>query len=187
MLIKELATIILLSVFLAFIYNTFSSKGLPLIRKSPQKIAASDSALFSSSTSIMENKNRLVDSLKSLLISKSESPEVYKVVTLEQLQRLLSEHRGYLIDARDSASYNSGHIKGAVNFPGNEPEKYFESLLQIPTDTLVIIYCNNPECHLGHDLIEFMKTLGFNNLYLYDDGWDGWIRASMPIEKSTSG
>ena len=157
MLIKELATIILLSVFLAFTYNAFSSKGLPLLRKLPQTISVSDSALFSSTISITENKNQSRDSLGSLSTSKTKSSEVYKVVTLDQMKRLISEQRGYLIDARDSASYYQGHIKGARNYPGNEPEKHFESLLEIPRDTLIIIYCNNPDCHLGHDLIEFMK------------------------------
>jgi 3-mercaptopyruvate sulfurtransferase SseA len=31
---------------------------------------------------------------------------------------------------------------------------------------------------------EFMQAIGFKRLYLYDDGWDGWEKAKMPVDSS---
>ena len=201
---RELGVILLLSVVLALVYNTFSPKGLPLISVKPKKILVSDSALFSQPTPdttrnvgtksdtstanqikviapLHERALRNPDSMKAVVQAKKEET-VYKIITLDQLKRLLKTRRGVLIDARSEEDYLKGHIKGAKNVFGQEPDKYFEPLVQIPRDTLVIIYCNNPECHLGRFLAEFMAVMEFKNIVLYDEGWDGWEKAKMPVD-----
>ena len=201
--IRELLTIIVSSVFLALVYNTFSPKGLPLIRVEPKKIAASDSALFPSQPSqspsdtsiqhqvkviapLHERALKNPDSMAAVVKQEQEKrEEIVKVVTLNQVKRLLDQGRGLFIDARDTAAYRKGHIKDARNIFGDAPDQHFEELVQIPRDTLIVIYCNNPECHLGRVLAEFMSVMGFKNLYLYDDGWDGWEQAKMPVDTST--
>ncbi|MBI4546785.1 MAG: rhodanese-like domain-containing protein [Ignavibacteriae bacterium] len=201
---RELVTIIVSSIFLALIYNTFSPKSIPLIRTEPKKIAASDSALFptqhpqpSSDTSIQsqfkviaplhERALKNPDSMAAVVKREREKrEEIFKIVTLDQVKRLLAQGRGLFIDARDPESYRKGHIKGARNIFGDAPDRHFEELVEIPRDTLIVIYCNNPECHLGRVLAEFMNVMEFNNLYLYDDGWDGWEEANMPIDTTSA-
>ncbi len=206
---REISQICLLSILVALIYNAFSPKGLPLIRVEPQKTAVSDSALFSSPSSdtighakpvsdttawkdikviapLHERALRNPDSVKALVQAKKEEL-VYRIISLDQLTRLLDAGRGLLIDARSEEDYLKGHIKGARNVFGQEPEKHFEHFVQIPRDTLVIVYCNNPECHLGRVLAEFMAVMEFNNIVLYDDGWDGWEKAKMPVDSTAMG
>ena len=198
--VREVFIIILLSVFLALIYNLFSPKGLPLIRTEPKKIAVSDSALFSQQSprvmdqtkdTIKEQQVKVIAPLHERALKSPDSvaavvqkdrekkEEALKTVTLGQVKRLLKAGRGLFIDARDSISYQKAHIKGARNMFGEEVEKHFEELVMIPRDTLIVIYCNNPECHLGRMLADFMSAIEFKNLYLYDDGWDGWEQAGM--------
>lgn len=200
---REIGLIILLSVFLALIYNIFSPKGIPLIRKEMIKVDAADSILFSSSARVStsdtsigtsdtiskdvkvfaplhEKAMRNPDSMAKLYTARRDP--VFKIINLQQLRRLLAEQRGMLIDSRDASEYRKGHIKNARSIPGLEADQHFNELVSIPRDTLTIIYCNNPECHLGHLLADFMYQLEFKNIVLYDDGWDGWIEAKMPID-----
>ena len=204
--LRGIGTIVAISVFLAFTYNSFSPKALPIIRTEPKKIEVTDSVLFTEPrpapnqirndrlnpesvkviAPLHERALRNPDSMAALSRRKKEE-QVYKVVTLEQVKRLLAGDRGIFIDAREPESYWKGHIKGARNIYGLEAGSHFEELVLIPRDTLIVIYCNNPECHLGRELAEFMSVMEFKRLYLYDDGWDGWEKAKMPIDTTKSG
>ncbi|HEV8537876.1 MAG TPA: rhodanese-like domain-containing protein [Bacteroidota bacterium] len=203
---REIAIILSLSIILALAYNAFSPKGLSLIRVEPLKQLVSDSTLFSptgtdtsgtpagppdtakwSSIKVIaplhDRALRNPDSMKAV-VKKGNEATVYRIISLDQLNRLLKARRGFLIDARNEEDYLKGHIKGAHNVYGQEPEKHVEHLVQIPRDTLVVIYCNNPECHLGRFLAEFMAVMEFKNMVLYDDGWDGWEKAKMPVDST---
>ena len=207
--ICESVAIVIVAAFLAFIYNWFSPRGLSLIRHHAPGVPASDSSLFITSpadssgngnTSIRQEKNKDTvgpgtvkviaplheralaekDSIENAS-GKKEIPE-YRIVSLGQFKRLLQEHRGILIDARETGDYQKGHIKGARSIPELEADKHFGELAPLPRDTLVLIYCNNAECPLGRALAHFMSIMSFKNLLLYDDGWDGWVGAGMPVD-----
>jgi len=72
-------------------------------------------------------------------------PEVPRI-TAEELKQLMDEEGEYvLVDSRDSASYDQGHIKGAVNIyynPAADPVALEMMLLGLPMDKLIIIYCS---------------------------------------------
>lgn len=200
-LLRELLFIIILSVILALTYNAFSDRGIPLIRREALKITIADSALFKSDSDhqivngdssapkdikviapLHERALRNPDSIAKLYQDKKDP--VYKIISLQQLNRLISSQKGILLDARSSEDYERGHIKGALNIPGLEAENHFEELFSIPRDTLVLIYCDNAECHLGHMLADFMSVLEFKNIYIFDGGWDEWVQAKMPIDST---
>jgi len=191
-LFREIGTIILISVFLSLVYNAFSGRGISLIRKEIQKVAVTDSSLFLPHQDTVQGvkiiaplHERALQNPDSMakLYPKIES-EPFKVISLAQLKKLLDEKRGILLDARNSDEFLKGHIKGARNIPALEVEKYFDKLVTIPRDTIVIIYCNNPECHMGAILADFLKVMEFKSLLLYDGGWDGWMEAKMPVDTS---
>ena len=199
--VRGVISIVIVAIFLALTYNAFSSKGLSLLRIPPTKIGVSDSVLFANSRidthvtstdSVATNDIKVIaplheqalrnpDSMKALVHAERENA-VYNIITFNQMKRLLAAGRGVLLDARNEEDYRKGHIKGARNIPGQYPDAHFGELAELPRDTLVVIYCNNPECHLGRMLAEFMHVMGFKNMVLYDDGWDGWTKAGMPID-----
>jgi rhodanese-related sulfurtransferase len=195
--------ILALVVILGFSYNAFSPKGLPLIRVAPVKVEVADSLLFGTTQDTVRKsippasrteQPEVADPPQQRLspgsqttsdIARKEKKEqegVLNIITLDQLKRLLAEKRGVLIDARSEEEYGKGHIAGAKNMSALEVEKHFEEIAVMPRDTLVLIYCNNPDCHLGRTLAEFMQQFNFTKLYLYDDGWDGWTAAGMPVD-----
>jgi rhodanese-related sulfurtransferase len=204
-LIREIGLIILLSIVVALVYNYFSARGIPLIREEKEKIIIADSVLFRSSS--QSDISSFADKPDSVLAKEipvnaplhqqalqmrdsaiRKNPEIekpsYPMVDLSQLQRLIREHRGIIIDARNSDDYARGHISGARNIPALDTDRHIEELLAIPRDTLMIIYCNGPECELGHVLVDFLRVLEFTNLVIYEDGWEGWTNAQMPVDTS---
>ena len=190
---REIGAIVALSILLALVYNYFSSKRLPLIRAATTKVAVNDSLLFAQVNPLRSPvadtvprregapvRGVPVDSTQS---SQANNPDRIETVSLRQMLQLLEQHRALVIDARDPESYKKGHIRGAMNVFGDEPGDHFEDLTKLAPDTLVVVYCNGPDCHLGRSLIKFMRVMEFKHLLLYDDGWDGWEKANMPEEK----
>ncbi len=210
--IRDLLFILGVGILLALTVNAFSAKRLSLVRQSVEKVAVADSALFvpaapqaettahlAPQTSpkgtpvvapLHEQALRRADSLaKAGARPVTASPPAtvpgassLRIVTLEQFLRLQRDAKPFIIDGRDSAAYLKGHVGHARNAYGLAIEDYFDRLVAIPRDTLVVVYCNNPDCHLGRMVIEFMHNIGFTNLLLYDDGWDGWEKAKMPVD-----
>jgi rhodanese-related sulfurtransferase len=205
---REVLSIVVLAIVIGLAYNAFASKGLPLIAREPKKEAVPDSLLFpqpnidSSKPHAVANDTSAWKDIKviaplhqralknpdsmNVVVAKKEETPVYKTISLQQLQRLLAEHRGVLMDARNAEDYLKGHIKGARSVPAIEVERHFEEFAVLPRDTMVLIYCNNPDCHLGRSLAEFMGVMEFTKLLLYDDGWDGWVKANMPIDSTST-
>ena len=199
----QISKLLLLAAVLALVYNSFSVKSIPLIRKAQLKVAASDSDLFRGRepsrgdsgagqqgpagvkviAPLHERALAQGDSAAAASPEKKEA-EMYRIITLSQLTRLMEGDHNLLLDARDTAAYRKGNIKGARNMFGLATDLYFAELAPMPRDTLVLIYCNNPDCHLGRMLAEFMHAIGFKSLYLYDDGWDGWVKAGMPVDST---
>ena len=203
---RQVAHIVLLAALVGFAYNWFSVKKIPLIRQPVVKVAASDSELFSGRgvppgdfgrSRVRPPDVRVIAPRHDSALAREDSTgatppvkddkQIYRIITLQQLTRLLERGHNMLVDARDSAAYRKGHITGARNMFGLSTDRYFPELAAMPRDTLVLIYCNNPDCHLGRMLGEFMGAIGFTNLYLYDDGWDGWEKAGMPVDSTLAG
>lgn len=203
---REALLIVILASVLALVYNGLSPHGLPLVGVEPRKIPVSDSVLFQSPNiypgagdhqgaqttksgdakviaPLHERAFRNSDSMKAL-VQASAARNVYRVITLPQFKRLRAERKGILFDARAAEDYKKSRISGAKNIPGQETDHHFEDVVELPRDTLIIIYCNNPDCHLGRILAEFLHAVGFGNIVMYDDGWDGWLLAKEPIDTS---
>lgn len=72
-------------------------------------------------------------------------PEVPRI-TAEELKQLIDEGGDYvLVDSRDSASYDQGHIEGAINIfydPTGDPLSIEMMLMGLPMDKSIIIYCS---------------------------------------------
>jgi rhodanese-related sulfurtransferase len=196
---KDILHILLIAAALGLLFNWSSPHALPLIPREVQKIGTPDSLLFQTPDSVRparpdsmrvpviaplhERALRNPDSMKAVVRAKEEA-QVFRIISLEQFKRLRKEHRGILFDARGADDFRKARIPGARNIPGQQSENYFEVVAELPRDTLMIVYCNNPDCHLGRMLAEFLNGLEFRNILLYDEGWDGWIKAKEPVDSS---
>ena len=159
--------IILLAVVLALVYNGFSPHSLPIIAVEPRKLAVPDSVLFPLQQT-----------------GSQQEQHAYRIITLRQFERLRAAHRTIVFDARPAEDFRKARIAGAKNIPGQEAENHFDDVAELPRDTMIVVYCNNPDCHLGRILATFLAALDFKNVLLYDDGWDGWVKANEPVDSS---
>ena len=86
------------------------------------------------------------------------------------------------VDARDEASYNGGHITGAIT---SDP---FDMLVNIIFDYLgfnepIVVYCDYDECGLSEDLAYNLQAEGFSKIYVFSGGWNQWKSAKLPVDK----
>ncbi len=175
----DIAAIIATALVVGFTFNAFSTEGIPLIRTAPLTVAVADSELFPGAAPRPASGAAQAGRTASTP-AETTGQAVFRVITLAQMQRVVGEGRGMVLDARSPTEYEAGHIGGAHNMYAVEPESFVERIADIPRDTLLVIYCSNRHCPYGRDLAEFLGAFGFTNMLLYDDGWDGWDGARLP-------
>jgi rhodanese-related sulfurtransferase len=82
----------------------------------------------------------------------------------------------YVIDVREPAEYEEGHIAGAVNIPLRE---LGNSLDKIPTDRQVFLYCQSG--HRAAMGVSSLGLMGFDNVSAFPPSWNGWTEAGEPV------
>lgn len=99
----------------------------------------------------------------------------------EAVLQHLNEGTGIIIDARDPADYEAGHILGAMNVPESNFEQEFAELrTMLPKDQLYIVYCSGGACSQSHEVLARMHELGFEKLAIYEGGWQDWQENGFP-------
>lgn len=82
-----------------------------------------------------------------------------------------------IIDSRPATrKFDPGHIPTAMNIPDTQFDKFVD---QLPKDkgTLLIFYCDGPECMLSHNSAFKAEKLGYTNIRVYAAGYPDWIRS----------
>src|SRR5436853_630943 len=116
------------------------------------------------------------------------------LVTPEQLHRAMS--RAVIVDARDSSSYETGHIEGAISLPwvdlahmpkspsARTPREMAQILTSrgIPSAGWVVVYGAGGQ-GFGEEGRMFWSLwyLGQHNVSLLDGGLPAWTRAALPL------
>lgn len=76
----------------------------------------------------------------------------FQIVYASQLEKVLKESRGILIDIRDEEDYRRGHWPGAVTYP----YEWFETRpLRLPRNRKLILYCEH-----GGGSMQIARRLG---------------------------
>jgi rhodanese-related sulfurtransferase len=96
------------------------------------------------------------------------------------LQRMSSNDTGFVIlDVRDKAAYDLGHIKGAISMTLDEiPSRYKE----LPANKDIVVYCWSTECMLGPTASAALANLGVTNIKELRVGWCEWAERGYPID-----
>ena len=82
-----------------------------------------------------------------------------------------------LIDSRPAArKYDLGHIPTAVNIPDLQFDRLAPTLLPQDRATLLVFYCDGPDCILSHSSAFKAERLGYTNIRVYADGFPDWIK-----------
>jgi len=94
-----------------------------------------------------------------------------RLVSREELEKLLRDGNVYLIDVRPVVEYESGHLPGAVTIPVNDLPR---RLAEIPRGRPVVAYCRGEYCLFADDAVAFLRSQGIDASRL-EGGWPEWF------------
>lgn len=108
-------------------------------------------------------------------------------IPLEGAAKLFSAQLAVFIDARDVEEYESCHISGALSLAWDDATERFPEIAgDIPSDKVIITYCDGEGCFLSHDLAVFLRDKGFKNVWELVNGLTVWQAANLPVEKGNA-
>ena len=105
-----------------------------------------------------------------------------KEVSVPQAVQLINRRDALVLDVRDAAEFQSGHIPNARHIPAGEMEKRLkeiEKLKQRP----VIVACRSGARAAA--TCALLRKQGFAEVFALKGGILGWQQANMPLEKSS--
>jgi rhodanese-related sulfurtransferase len=88
------------------------------------------------------------------------------------------------LDARKPEEYQEGHIPGALNFYGEEPEKFAPVVMPQLSDRNqeIIVYCHGGDCDLSLLTAQALKEAGYTHVEIFQAGWPAWTQAAYPVK-----
>lgn len=189
----KIIAIIIVSSTIGFIYNALNPKGIPLIKEERILVFEEEQAEITdpdlNNTPVTE-KNAIEEQIiapSEVNIIKEEIPDAVREFTKPVAIRLSRAYQLYnqgviFIDSRSKEEYADGHIKGAINIPFYESEKYEDILNKIDKNEIIITYCSGKDCDTsilhGDELFE----KGYKRIYIFHGGWDDWLEAGYPVD-----
>jgi rhodanese-related sulfurtransferase len=89
-----------------------------------------------------------------------------------------------IIDVRDSASYNAGHLPNATNIPYTDDFTFnntIRSALSGKENSEIVVYCAGGGCELSSMASSVLIEDGFTKVYWMPDGFSGWANAGYLV------
>ncbi len=97
----------------------------------------------------------------------------FQHLSVEQLKTMLDEQAVVLLDTRDEASYQAGHIDGAQRLDDSSVSGFVNDTEK--TSTVVVV------CYHGHSsqgAASYLVEQGFCDVYSLDGGYTAWASSS---------
>ncbi|HXV19694.1 MAG TPA: rhodanese-like domain-containing protein [Desulfuromonadales bacterium] len=98
--------------------------------------------------------------------------------------RELTAAGAVLIDARAAELYADGHLPGARSLPLGEMDEHLEAFRRaVPTDAVIITYCNGYGCPDSFDQGVRLLAAGWRDVRVFEGGYPEWRDAGLPVEQ----
>jgi rhodanese-related sulfurtransferase len=107
-----------------------------------------------------------------------------KTITREELKRRKDSGDDIkIVEVLAPEYFKKAHLPGAVNVPVNDDfEKHIQEAVPDKSRP-VVVYCANKECPASPKAAQKMETLGYTEVYDYEEGKEDWQKAGLPVEK----
>ncbi len=100
----------------------------------------------------------------------------YKIDDVAGLKRLQADSKALLVDVREPAEYEAGHIPGAINIPLRSLAQHLD---EIERDRPVVLYCSSGyRSAMG---VVTLHLLGYDNVQGFPPSFAGWKMAGEAI------
>ena len=158
--LKEIGTILGVSVLLAFGVNYLSPNGIALVGQ------------WDTSQGVVSANEK-----NDVILDELEIGDITHGKTLYDTGNVL------FVDARSIEDYNGGHIKGAVSLPVGQYEEQIDAFLErYGLDRPIVTYCSGRTCEDSHHLAQLLMERGYLNISVMIDGFPGWATKGYPID-----
>ncbi len=107
----------------------------------------------------------------------STLPQGYGVIRVDDLNVILAERTPILLDVREVAEYEAGHVEGSFNVP---IRTLGQNLALLPDlDAEIIVICKGgARAMLAQTSL---RILGYENAFVLAGGFDAWAGAELPV------
>jgi rhodanese-related sulfurtransferase len=107
------------------------------------------------------------------------------LVSMEKVKAMLDDPLAFIIDARAEEVYAKGHIRGALNVPYDRFVDFYDYVTEtIPKDAPIVCYCWSETCDFSDHLAEELRIAGYQEVYIFREGWDAWMAAGHETERN---
>ena len=101
-------------------------------------------------------------------------------VTIDELEAMVKEGSAVIIDVRNQAAYDQGHIPGSRLIPAGEIVNHINEL---PRDKTIVTYCSGQAEHTSAGAVVALNQKGVTNAAALLGGFNLWQQEHKPIEK----
>ncbi len=105
-----------------------------------------------------------------------------QIIPSTKVQKLLKKEKSIVVlDVRTPHEFKAGHLKGAINI--NVADRNFKMEINKleKTKQTYLVYCRTQ--NRSSIALQYMLQKGFKNVYLMSDGFSGWSKNRLPIQK----
>jgi rhodanese-related sulfurtransferase len=100
-------------------------------------------------------------------------------ITRDEARKLVKAGKAVYIDVRSTATYQQGHLPGALSIPGSQ---LLNHLQELPPGKKLITYCACVEEHTAAIAVLNLHAHRLDNAAALVGGWNDWKAAGLPIE-----
>lgn len=149
-------------------------------------IIAAIAVIIAVSFNLLRQSHLPFFSFSSSNLIKQQQAQISEISIGEAFDLYLKK-KAVFVDARDPLSFAEGHIAGAINIYPDEAVFYASSLkTKLSSDTLVITYCDGPQCPLSKETAHALLLRGIPTVKVIVNGWKLWLHAGYPTAKGKS-
>ena len=110
-------------------------------------------------------------------------------ITSEQA-RTLFDRGAIFIDARRSAAYRGGHVRGArsISVWESDADEKVKAFYDEGHDAAapIVVYCSGGDCEDSHELAQKLWGVTFDNVCVYRDGYPDWEKRGWPVSRGSA-
>jgi rhodanese-related sulfurtransferase len=114
-----------------------------------------------------------------------ETNPVTPEISTQQLEKIIADRSGPVLDVRFAQEYAIAHIPGSINIH----EKEIETITQRFPDkaTPIVLYCNGPFCGKSKRVSAELVKLGYTNVKRYQLGLPIWRALGNTVQTDLAG
>jgi rhodanese-related sulfurtransferase len=100
-------------------------------------------------------------------------------ISTEEIRERLDSGTAAVFDVRGDVEFERGHLPGAKTAPLGS--LVFRVARIMNPDSFVAVYSAGGDCGLAANAARRLENLGLRNVYVYEDGLQGWQAAGLSV------